>query len=96
MPDLNEYADRIEVDRHEPDKILCHVQSMRSAALAAREEPRDGALREALNAALYALQWIADHQEPGCAAAVNRTAVKAAEDALAALVDSAARKDTER
>lgn len=35
---LEVYANRIEDDRREPDKILCHVRSMRSAALAARED----------------------------------------------------------
>jgi hypothetical protein len=35
---LKMYAGRIEEDRREPDKILCHAQSMRSAALAARED----------------------------------------------------------
>lgn len=32
---LNEWADRIEADRREPDKLLCHVLSMRGAALRA-------------------------------------------------------------
>ena len=30
---LREMANRVEEDRHEPDKLLCHVQSIRRAAL---------------------------------------------------------------
>lgn len=38
VQDLNEFARRVEEDRKEPDKLLCHVQSMRRAAQKLQQE----------------------------------------------------------
>lgn len=50
--DLQKFADWVERDRHEPDKLLCHVQSMRRAGA------RSQGLEEALRDTRYALQRI--------------------------------------
>lgn len=75
---LEKYADRIEEDRREPDKILCHALSMRSAALAAREEPQAWVCE---CCGRSCLEPIVDPEEgfsfcPACAVALPKRAVR--------------------
>lgn len=61
------------------------TQVVDAAYDAARSGEAEGGMRETLNAALYALQWITDHPGVHLEAAVQRTADKAAQAILVAL-----------